>query len=356
MQVPQGALPLCLVVTHVVRFHWGAGYPLSCVDRLLQIRCDRKSPCVQCRRADIECVHPGIKPREKRSRVLITPQYEKKIDLIDSRLEEVVGLLRNLLTHVSAPGNTHDDVPVPPPAHPSLVRRALPLNSENAAVVEGSSSLSAHSVFNFDRSSRYSEYSPGYIVSDRGGTTKCRPVRDSRPEEVQTTAHSRCYKFDSRCISLSVIFVSRSISRNLYLPMIVLALTPACSLRKNNALYTLVYAETISKPDWPNYRYIYQNRQMDWHLTEIQAYYAIEFSTASLCWSLASKASALCQTLGYHRTVTSHDRVVTNSKYTRFLFWTTYYLDKSLSLRLGRASTIQDWDVTAIPPSASSTD
>jgi len=95
---------------------------------------------------------------------------------------------------------------------------------------------------------------------------------------------------------------------------------------------------------------------MDWHLTEIQAYYAIEFSTASLCWSLASKASALCQTLGYHRTVTSHDRVVTNSKYTRFLFWTTYYLDKSLSLRLGRASTIQDWDVTAIPPSASSTD
>ena len=38
---------------------------------------------------------------------------EKKIDLIDSRLEEVVGLLRNLSTHVSAPGNTHDDVPVP---------------------------------------------------------------------------------------------------------------------------------------------------------------------------------------------------------------------------------------------------
>ncbi|THY81783.1 fungal-specific transcription factor domain-containing protein [Aureobasidium pullulans] len=117
-------------------------------------------------------------------------------------------------------------------------------------------------------------------------------------------------------------------------------------VRKNNALHTLVYAETISRPDWPNYRYIYQNRQ---------AYYAIEFSTASLCWSLASKASALCQTLGYHRAVTSHDRVVTNSKYTRFFFWTTYYLDKSLSLRLGRASTIQDWDVTAIPSSTSST-
>lgn len=28
------------------------------------------------------------------------------------------------------------------------------------------------------------------------------------------------------------------------------------------------------------------------------------------------------------------------------LFWSVYYLDKSLSLRLGRASTIPDWDVT----------
>jgi hypothetical protein len=35
----------------------------------------------------------------------------------------------------------------------------------------------------------------------------------------------------------------------------------------------------------------------------------------------------------------------------QFLFWNTYFIDKSLSLRLGRASTIQDWDVTVpLPP------
>lgn len=27
------------------------------------------------------------------------------------------------------------------------------------------------------------------------------------------------------------------------------------------------------------------------------------------------------------------------------LFWSVYYLDKSLSLRLGRSSSIQDWDI-----------
>lgn len=37
----------------------------------------------------------------------------------------------------------------------------------------------------------------------------------------------------------------------------------------------------------------------------------------------------------------------------RFLFWNTYFIDKSLSLRLGRASTIQDWDVTVPLPTPS---
>lgn len=82
-------------------------------------------------------------------------------------------------------------------------------------------------------------------------------------------------------------------------------------------------------------------------------YYSIEFSTSSLSWSLSSKASELCQTLGYHRQLPHVGRQSVEPRYTQFLFWTTYYIDKSLSLRLGRASTIQDWEITANPPSAS---
>ena len=37
-----------------------------------------------------------------------------------------------------------------------------------------------------------------------------------------------------------------------------------------------------------------------------------------------------------------HDDV----EYKSFLFWSTYLIDKSLSLRLGRASNISDWDIT----------
>ena len=40
-------------------------------------------------------------------------------------------------------------------------------------------------------------------------------------------------------------------------------------------------------------------------------------------------------------------------QYKRFLFWCIYFVDKSLSLRLGRPSTIQDWDITLARPSTS---
>jgi hypothetical protein len=39
-----------------------------------------------------------------------------------------------------------------------------------------------------------------------------------------------------------------------------------------------------------------------------------------------------------------------DAKYKQFLFWIVYTMDKSLSLRLGRSSTIQDYDVTLPDP------
>jgi hypothetical protein len=38
-------------------------------------------------------------------------------------------------------------------------------------------------------------------------------------------------------------------------------------------------------------------------------------------------------------------------QYKQFLFWSIYFIDKSLSLRLGRPSTIPDWDITVPRPS-----
>lgn len=61
---------------------------------------------------------------------------------------------------------------------------------------------------------------------------------------------------------------------------------------------------------------------------------------------LNSYAVELCQNLGYHRIATMKNNSEEEQRRKMHLFWMIYYFDKQLSLRLGRASVIQDWDVS----------
>ncbi|KAK4243720.1 fungal-specific transcription factor-like protein [Corynascus novoguineensis] len=79
-------------------------------------------------------------------------------------------------------------------------------------------------------------------------------------------------------------------------------------------------------------------------------FYTIEIGKPSLSWILSSKASEMCQSLGYHRIGTYTNASQAEAACRQFLFWVVYSLDKSLSLRLGRSSTIQDSDVTITVP------
>lgn len=84
-----------------------------------------------------------------------------------------------------------------------------------------------------------------------------------------------------------------------------------------------------------------------------KAYYAIDLSQPQLSWILSSKASELCQTLGFHRLASykkSDDEISIQQK--QSLFWAVYIADKGLALRLGRASTVQDYDVTVPYPAS----
>lgn len=87
------------------------------------------------------------------------------------------------------------------------------------------------------------------------------------------------------------------------------------------------------------------------------ASYAIEISRPSLAWQLNSTAAQLCQDLGYHRVVNPSPTATSTSTNSSnrsqpladkqaLLFWFSYMLDRGLALRLGRAPTIQDFDIT----------
>lgn len=85
-----------------------------------------------------------------------------------------------------------------------------------------------------------------------------------------------------------------------------------------------------------------------------QATYAIQLSQPSLCWALTSHAARLCQSLGLHRSAkTSPDDTKESIVLKKRIFWLTYILDKSLSLRMGHSSILQDFDITLDLPELS---
>jgi transcription factor-like protein len=69
-------------------------------------------------------------------------------------------------------------------------------------------------------------------------------------------------------------------------------------------------------------------------------------SKTSIAWTLATTALIMCQTHGMHRIQSmKHDNsIVRNQKI--WTFWMLYSIEKGLSLRLGRPSTVQDYDIT----------
>lgn len=69
---------------------------------------------------------------------------------------------------------------------------------------------------------------------------------------------------------------------------------------------------------------------------------------------LVSTAARHCQMLGYHRESTYKKDHDINSENKRRLFWTLYVFDKTMSLLLGRASYIQDFDMDVKIPNSSS--
>lgn len=73
---------------------------------------------------------------------------------------------------------------------------------------------------------------------------------------------------------------------------------------------------------------------------------AIEMCKPSLAWVLTTMAAAQSKDMGYHRfqTFQNDEEEERNSKL--HLFWMIYMFDKQLSLRLGRASVLQDWDIS----------
>ncbi|EZF29279.1 hypothetical protein H101_07041, partial [Trichophyton interdigitale H6] len=122
--------------------------------RLRKIKCDRTSPCSNCRIGKTICrTTPRVK--EQRQRVLISHQYERKIETIDERLSTIERLLQDLTLSLPAATASQSAPRIPPPPssrhHDGLNVPVVIPNSEEPETkrtpeFEGESSFSAHSM------------------------------------------------------------------------------------------------------------------------------------------------------------------------------------------------------------------
>ncbi|KAK3301852.1 uncharacterized protein B0T15DRAFT_442060 [Chaetomium strumarium] len=391
--------------------------------RARKIRCNRESPCAHCVHAKIECTHAGAnRPREKRSRILLTHQYEQKIDHIDRRLEGVVRLLEELKARLPPPTASASPAPTataPAPATATVIVSASPASATSHAetpgsgsgsdtittgtVVEGESSLTAHSVFandflqkavsnkdshpemreRIDALRQMIEAMKKQPAAREMSYPHARPVRPAAldgcelPPIQKTLEVLKLAKTHKQLGALWVLDLFNAEN----LPQICLS---AYMADDHNTAHFITAAVSLYYLFWI-YGELFKDKQEEYlalsrvcrvnvetalsnlplHLPanddmvvalSLGTFYAIELAKPSLAWILSAKASELCQFLGYHRIGTYKNMSAGDAKHKQFLFWVVYLLDKSLTLRLGRSSTIQECDITVPLPSTDDPD
>ncbi|CAF3588236.1 unnamed protein product, partial [Fusarium graminearum] len=332
----------------------------------------------------------------------------RAIDIIDRRLETLTALMRDMKTNMSSTNSLQSSQNTTPNSDPTRQSPAQSSTSTHyghlaqvtadSPVVEGESSLAAHGEF----ANEFLKNAVG-TESLQGASLELRETLDSLHHIVtslkqQTAATEMSYPY-ARTIPRPTLK-----SNNLPPIQTAVALIRECetenseisawireffSMESFSGMCLHVYfSEDVTDSDFilvnVGLMYMFQDRQqrvtdkkehdeneeytkalqqnaetalanLPFHLPAtsnmisallLGAFYAIEISKPSLSWTLSCKASELCQTLGYHRISTMKNDKPREAQRKQFLFWNTYFIDKSLSLRLGRASTIQDWDVT----------
>jgi hypothetical protein len=101
-------------------------------------------PCSNCTRAGIECKFTSAqRPKVRRQRVLISAQYERKIDAIEENLDQVIRLLSRLTTQRPSTSGSQPGVVLSPTTGINTPHQALAASDPAAAATNASTPSSA---------------------------------------------------------------------------------------------------------------------------------------------------------------------------------------------------------------------
>ncbi|KIW09779.1 hypothetical protein PV08_11879 [Exophiala spinifera] len=349
--------------------------------RSRKIGCDRASPCGNCTSAGLDCTHSTPTPKiiAPKQRVLISAQYEQKIDGIAGGIEDIKRLLRgkDFGTDIARSSDAQGDYrkQTEPPVPVPKIQPAFKPEGTTTSWETSSHIVDFVKAVVKDCDLRYSDPEIGQAVSslstlvestdgrvldqhsDCGLLARYRsPVSPLLPplkaaHYALITNLSRILpleKFSEICQKVYFAVDEYNdlefILANGYLSYISFEYFVASGIQEYNEYCNLCWKNLVNA--FARLPLILPQSMESIAVLALGAFNAIENSKSSLAWTFISYAANLCLTLGYHR----KDPARENESYLRVsqesLFWLVYNLDKGLSLRLSRSSNIRDRDIT----------
>ncbi|KAI1469858.1 uncharacterized protein F4812DRAFT_450270 [Daldinia caldariorum] len=407
--------------------------------RSRKIRCDKTSPCSNCQRLRITCTTAPRAARPRRQRVLISSQYDDKIDDINARLDQLNQHINTLVagstpsqvsrgagsstrspsTHSTRSPLSHHTTASNAGATPSShnecqqnfqfanTRIRASQEQEDEPVVEGLSSLSANSTFAVDRLRKVAgaDREKGHNFDTRELLDKLHQIvnaikhRELSPElllpHALPPARSRD-DFKMPPIEATVAVIRKGQEQRNYMLRFLSVVLQAESL--SELCLKVYFSGEYSEAEFiiinTTLHYLFGNidleqdgqlqpggSQEDFKLLcrvnletalsrlslyfkatydmvlalILGAFYAVDIARPSLAWTYTVAAYHASHALGFHTRAKGADPGSDVPNNMGLLFWIIFCLEKPLSLRLGRCSSISDIEITVPLPGSSQT-
>lgn len=372
----------------------------SCRSR--KIRCDRGSPCSNCRASKLTCQTTAPAQKTQRQRVHISDEYERKIDRIEDRLAGIESVLEKLATkltnldiHTDQSTNSRSSKTGRSPHSTSDVN-----TGGTPAPFEGDTAMNIQSEFARELLEKAVGSTPsiGQNAEIKAALTMLQDMVSKQsalkstsndpqsflPRELSNIDASKLERppwsvvkqvlddndvFPAMCFSIIFPFLK---PRKLYHAFEQVYDVPeeSSSVRRvlvYGVLYNLFtefnYYRIPGRNSTNYVQYSLQCKiQLQTAISQLELLmapsyenimalllatsHAVEMCKPSLCWLVNSTAIVQAQSLGYHRISTMKDDSPEERASKVNTFWFLYMMDKTLSLRLGRAAAIQDWDIS----------
>ncbi|KAF2759746.1 hypothetical protein EJ05DRAFT_498949 [Pseudovirgaria hyperparasitica] len=365
-----------------------------------QVRCDKASPCSSCKASNIPCKTSNPEPKAPRKRLHVTEEYERKIDFIQERLADLDHVFHSgENTRYPAPSSSSSltQVPKTSPRAVSRAAYASPLSAddltkEERQAYEGETSMRAHSAYARDLLEKAVQEDP-FAASSPAMSSALAHLRqlssrhEPTPGTVPPARLGGDSRFDYRRLKLPPTDVVLNLLRQAKIsptltfldPFAVLDIDQLTELCKDvffcldnyptstailvfGHLYWLGCDSSGGRLGYdiergPQSSLCKDNLEIALSNLEVLspgnenlisallfgACYAIETCRPTMSWKLTAAAASAALSMGWHRM--SEDDTDQQRRRKAQIFWYIYVMDRSISLRFGRAAILQDYDI-----------